>query len=949
MTKYEDNLLSLSKVNFVINKALEAKNIFCIGVDGPTASGKTVFANLLFEKLTSLGANKLIQVIPLDYLLIDRVFRSDSLKKIMKANLNFDHEAELHMDFKKISNLVRNIKNIKNGYFSKRKLFIKNLYSREDNGKCSASLDINLNQNTIIIFEGHYTTRPELSQVLDENFILLANRKNLIERKIKRTAGYRDSRIVQNYFDFIDEPSYLSNYSRFADDKSIIIDNSNFVKPKLTNFLSIYKLLNYSIFLNNQVNELKNASNFIFGNHGVLKRLKNKENVFNSCVSELFQIKGNVTRRKIYDILDKNNLECNIVYFKVKDISSLEIGFYTNLFGKEVQWVFYQKNQIIKQLIFWEGGTYILSHNKVSKVNIREEKETILSVSENNFLKFLIPENNTFISIFEKSFLKKNNITLSVLDNSNEIVFIAKALKFTSLIFLTLGDFIFITKRNCLIKQINKFSSDDIIIEGKGLKFTEKKALNVFEFENEDLFLTDDIIVLKSFINKKTLNQLSKFYFQSKNHRLRNTILNGILLKHNKNYIPKRFSYFLKLALGFFPSSMSRIYALNKLKLLNCNVLAANIYDIKSKSIDGRTYLEASMQKSIPIILQSSLNAIGQKELDGEIVSHGYLKPKKGIEDLASVISDELIELLETSVNKKIKAPFYGIGLDHVDVKGDIPNGRSKRFVENAIQTEIITHFTLDGSKSFKPKNKTFKEISKAYVDVFKTSISFLGKQNLENIDLEFCTGELNYIGEKNKPHYPDGKEIKMLPMFFSQSLKFINNKLYSLELNNLLKLYVANLGTTHHANDVSNNLKLELASDWQSNLCKSNFISPVLHGTTGSTDKTFKIASKSCFKINIAGTFLKYMLDSFSEKQKKIIGYPNFDAKSKYLCSYLNKINKNDCYALKVNLKKTFFKYCVISNVKTIDEENMKILRKPLIGRNKIAKRIFETLETLL
>ena len=37
-------------------------------------------------------------------------------------------------------------------------------------------------------------------------------RIELIKRKIERVAGYRNKGEVEQYFDLIDEPSYLSNY-----------------------------------------------------------------------------------------------------------------------------------------------------------------------------------------------------------------------------------------------------------------------------------------------------------------------------------------------------------------------------------------------------------------------------------------------------------------------------------------------------------------------------------------------------------------------------------------------------------------------------------------------------------------------------------------------------------------------------------------------------------------
>ena len=131
------------------------------------------------------------------------------------------------------------------------------MYSRNDKGKCSGQLKINLSNQTILIFEGHYTTRPDFVEVLDNNFILLANKKELIKRKIERVGGYRDKSEVEQYFDLIDEPSYLSNYSRFATNESLIIDNSDFPMTFSVNFYHIKKLLKASRFFDKRTKYFK--------------------------------------------------------------------------------------------------------------------------------------------------------------------------------------------------------------------------------------------------------------------------------------------------------------------------------------------------------------------------------------------------------------------------------------------------------------------------------------------------------------------------------------------------------------------------------------------------------------------------------------------------------------------------------------------------------------------
>ena len=273
--------------------------------------------------------------------------------------------------------------------------------------------------------------------------------------------------------------------------------------------------------------------------------------------------------------------------------------------------------------------------------------------------------------------------------------------------------------------------------------------------KTQDFFLTSDFLILKNDLNKKIVRELKEIYFNSDDINIRSAIINGLMHKDNRFFIKEEILNFLKYSVCFFPSSLSRLYVLNRMGLEETNVLAANIYDITEEPIDSYSYLHSALENSLPTILQVRLNAAGQSEInsDGSKVI-GYLKPKEGILDFTNSICDTLAKILEENKPYPKKSPFIGIGLDHVDVRGDNPFGRSYRFVRQAVASESITHITLDGSAKFNPQNKITSELFEAYVKVFKTSLSFLDKTNLDNLDLEFCTGELNYIGEETSPHY---------------------------------------------------------------------------------------------------------------------------------------------------------------------------------------------------
>ena len=115
-------------------------------------------------------------------------------------------------------------------------------------------------------------------------------------------------------------------------------------------------------------------------------------------------------------------------------------------------------------------------------------------------------------------------------------------------------------------------------------------------------------------------------------------------------------------------------------------------------------------------------------------------------------------------------------------------------------------------------------------------------------------------------------KKLQTYPIF-NTALDNLEVGDYSNWLKNTLKLYVLQLGTTHHGIDDQSLLQLNLASEWQKNLKGTSFVSPVLHGTTGSSKKTFRTASSQCQKINIAGSLQKILLENLSSIQKKQLG----------------------------------------------------------------------------
>ena len=166
------------KINFdklIIDeiKKRNNQNVTIVGIDGPTAVGKTILANRIASKI-----KKNVFIFRLDWTLKNRKFRENKLKFYKNNNTQFLYEAEEHMDLSIAYNFLNAIKNHN---FNKKKEFsthLKNLYNREKGSKNNLSINCKLKKNSIIIIEGHYTAHSEICKALDYNILLLGQKKS---------------------------------------------------------------------------------------------------------------------------------------------------------------------------------------------------------------------------------------------------------------------------------------------------------------------------------------------------------------------------------------------------------------------------------------------------------------------------------------------------------------------------------------------------------------------------------------------------------------------------------------------------------------------------------------------------------------------------------------------------------------------------------------------------
>ncbi len=929
-----------------------------IGIDGPTAAGKTILAKNLRVKLKKNF--KSIWICQLDWTLKSRNYRSNSLKEFKNKRNNFYYEAQDHMDLDKIS---ENLKKIKNHNFNKKNFFkikISSLYDRQGSSKNDLTVKSTIYQNSLIIVEGHYTSIPNLNKVIDFNILLLGEKKELLRRKIDRVKHYRSSAETTEYFNLIDIPSFTNHLTLFQNNYDLIIDNTYYRKPtikqnhyvklwiskffdekyliknSLEDFLesnfypSINKNLNLKYFFKNFLNEISNFDSFVSRN---IKINIEEINIDLSSFLKrlLFKMNKKIAKNKSSLILDFTNNFHKIYYKKAPFYFGLRLINKSNKDRKSDRLNFIVKveNKNLKIDVYWIGGVetiYIKRDlgKELKKYNYQYYKKNIKNFdiqtdTKKRELTAFIPTNFLYFDFLndyynvKQIFTNKEESTISaaeIIENfyNKEVFCIHRFSKFSERDFISnvaislgirsipIGNYLILFKLSDrkLEKKINNFldgwkiPKEDKIIQEKSEADYDKKIdynrENFIKYINKKTKLFrafDNSLFLKkgSFFNvdQKTLKKDLETLLSSKNRNVRKGIT--LLIEKNFNNLAlnieelwkdkietNKKTITLNSLTNISPSIFSDIYFWLSIKKENSSILAANVYDIRKGSFDIETYLKAAQSVNSPIVIQTSFNAIGQKEKNVKNSLEGYLKLKDGPGDF--VKNSYLCARNAYLTNEKNF--LFGLGLDHVDIRYDKPKGRVKNFIKNFQKYNLITHYTLDGSyilekntrKNFEQeKKKLFKEVVDFEVDVIKKI------NNNDIFDYEFCASELSYVGNDKRMYIPSTKDL----VFFSKTLY---NKLHkeNLSLINMRpKLIIGNLGTTHHGHD-NNTVKVETSKAWVEETKKFSFVSAVLHGTSRSHPDTLRKAVIGCKKINVAGDFLQVLVSNLPKKLKKIV-----------------------------------------------------------------------------
>jgi len=941
--------------------------ITIIGIDGPTAAGKTIFA----DHLASLYRNRTGHecfVYRLDWTLDSRANRLADLAVLKYIDRPFPLEAELHMRLGELENFLKKIQIFNDRIKTKTnsteilEVNLTNLYSRDDGGSLTGFYDVSIPPGSLVIVEGHYSLRSELHRFFDLNVLLLSHKKTLIDRKIARVSGYRVADEAESYFHTIDSPSFEHHLRRFGQNATHIIDNDDFMNPFMVlpealeewcsqfvkgvkvsecldksndellkifdNFFSAsllapahYRLVCNSVLFHLEALDLSISQKIRLS---VEEQSTGLTQVIQGFVDELNE-ENDKDVNKLIELKFTNSL--HNVYFRIFPLS-FAIGLKNDPSFAILIDIYEEK---IEVFIGWKGGYTNLScirsldfGGAKQLLKWSTDRPEVHSGAPLNTLKILLltPTNFTVPSFLKEAefhlkitgkeqlnisssecfrLLAKGNLCwVARLSLQNEAVFFSNLCLIVGAQVVVIGNYVIALKstNRSICARFKEFSKswcshgafeddrlrdiasyDEMVVRER-----DEIALTISSSDKFIKVLDTHIFLKGSLEGEGNLNEFLetiRVLLRSKNRLLRKRVVQFIerqfgIIDLPLNKIWESFEDF-KSTISITdltlmqPTIMAELYLWMSIKNLPSAILGANVYDISRNSSDAHGHLKAAINENVPIVLQASLNALGPiyKGSKG-----GYLQAQNGAVDLINAIQQS-IRLLY--VKSGYSHPMYGIGLDHIDSRNDIPQGRARKFLEDSVNTGLITHIVLDGSSLFSAIDTSRISLGNAYDKVTEYASSLVeGMEGALLIDKEICGGELNYIGASKLANIPNSVEINL----FVDRLKehFRRKKLGSFLRRPML--FIGNVGTTHHSGDLGE-VRSEVTGEWVDLVKKDLFISAVLHGTTGTKPEVLKRSLTGCKKINIAGDFLKTYLSALPlDLQKSIISHEEKEPK---------------------------------------------------------------------
>ena len=213
----------------------DTHHITVVGIDGPTAAGKTMLADAITTSLR--GSGLAVWTFQLDWALKGRAEREADVAHLRTIEAAFEFEGELHMRLDLARRFLASVAHFNQrvalGEEGAQALALRDLYSRAHGGTVTGSETMTLVPGMVILIEGHYTLRNELDALIDLNVVLLSEPEELLSRKVNRVKGYRSPDDAIHYFRNTDLPSFNHHLARFGANADFVVDNTDYLNPRI--------------------------------------------------------------------------------------------------------------------------------------------------------------------------------------------------------------------------------------------------------------------------------------------------------------------------------------------------------------------------------------------------------------------------------------------------------------------------------------------------------------------------------------------------------------------------------------------------------------------------------------------------------------------------------------------------------------------------------------------
>lgn len=870
------------------------KPYFVIGIDGPTASGKTCLAKNISNKLSYHDIPCFIY--QMDWTLIERSKREKEFSIFKTHNSKFPYESNLHMNIEKAAEFLNKLSQ---SFFPGNIIKLENLYSRNDNGRCTGKETLELKQNMVIIVEGHYTHHPEIHKHIDLNILLYADDVELIKRKISRSNSYRNPQDVKDYYYLIDKPSFSHYLKENLSRINFIINNNDYLKPFQINKSELLKILQKSdIYIENPVKDYFSLSELRDKQaEEIVREIFNAIFNFDNEAAYLWGIAEEIREKSFYELLEEKltGIDCKIVYKNFK-----------NLYSSVIQYSYSidVKNYIHFNLLADNKSILVcLTSNFATEQYIAYRRFAEKSVK--NRIKFIKkgfnPSTQPILIAPTDFYSKADNFTNIIINNNkNPIYYIIHLLERPCCILYKTFN---IEEEEFFIKFFTKnfnikYSGQYLLIYNSDFDFKilpnqnfHKIFKTAKDFESLSYNIPEEFCGLKfkDGVFTGILSDKENFAekFQKTNALTKKLLLEYLLRQYGEIEIFENIN--LKKLLNFLPSYFSDLYlALNFVN--NSAISFLTLYDF-TEHIDSKTYLKFASDKKMPIGLQVSRNALDKKL--------GYLKldnPTKFAESLFNTV----LSLLQTyELNSKL---LWNIGIDHIKHFDDETTFGVNEFISESTKNGLITSVCID--------------------------FEHLLNTNLKNI-IEYILNCLNKLTYPVDIEITGGENCTLTPEQWAYILKEIQR--FEPYKNKLFLLGPA-LGTKHHKPGKNSEFQ---KSKVIAEICANNSIAGnVLHGTSYTNEDDIReFVKNNCIRINFAGKYLNAFTENIPNETKSNFGN-NLDERKKAIATnreILSRLNKDEKEKIEIELKNLLKKHCNILNTHQLSEFDYEFFYNPV------------------